>query len=221
MFEQIHKQDLPTMPVRIFITDDHEIFVESLSILLSGIEEIAVVGTARNGAETLQKIADEAVDILICDYMMPQMDGVELAYRVREAHPGISILMLTSREDAQGISNAIQAGVKGFISKKTNKSELQKAIKSLSGGFTFYSQDIMQSLLNGIGQQREFITIEALSSREIEILKLISEELSGVQIAERLSISHHTVETHRKNLFRKIGVNSTYALIKYALKNGV
>jgi two-component system, NarL family, nitrate/nitrite response regulator NarL len=209
------------MPIRIFITDDHEIFAESLSVLLSDIEGIEIVGTAQNGLETLKKITDEAIDILICDYMMPQMDGVELAYRIREKHPGISILMLTSREDAQGIKNAIQAGVKGFISKKTNKSELEKVIKSLSNGLTYYSQDIMQSLLNGIGQQRESVHIEALSNREIEILKLISDEFSGVQIAERLNISHHTVETHRKSLFRKIGVNSTYALIKYAMQNGI
>jgi two-component system nitrate/nitrite response regulator NarL len=209
------------MAIRIFITDDHEIFVESLSILLSGIEGIEIVGTAQNGVETLKKIADEAVDILICDYMMPQMDGVELAHRIRERHPSISILMLTSREDHQGIKNAIQAGVKGFISKKTNKAELQKVITTLSNGLTFYSQDAMQSLLNGEGQKKELVNIEVLSNREIEILKLILEELSGVQIAERLNISHHTVETHRKSLFRKIGVNSTYALIKYALKNGI
>ncbi len=209
------------MPIRIFITDDHEIFAESLSVLLSGIEGVEIVGTAQNGLETLKKIEDEAIDILICDYMMPQMDGVELAYRIREKHPNISILMLTSREDAQGIKNAIQAGVKGFISKKTNKVELQNVIRTLSNGLTYYSQDIMQSLLNGIGQARESVNIEALSNREIEILKLISEELSGVQIAERLNISHHTVETHRKSLFRKIGVNSTYALIKYALQNGI
>ena len=209
------------MPIRIFITDDHEIFTESLSVLLSGIEGVEVVGAAHNGPETLKKIEDEAIDILICDYMMPQMDGVELAYRIREKHPTISILMLTSREDAQGIKSAIQAGVKGFISKKTNKSELQKVINSLSIGLTYYSQDIMQSLLNDVGQSKGSVNIEVLSNREIEILKLISEELSGVQIAERLNISHHTVETHRKSLFRKIGVNSTYALIKYALQNGI
>jgi two-component system, NarL family, nitrate/nitrite response regulator NarL len=206
---------------KIFITDDHEIFVESLSMLLSSIEGIEIVGTAFSGSETLKKIENEAVDILICDYMMPQMDGVELAYRIKEKYPKISILMLTSREDTDGIRNAIQAGVKGFISKKTNKVELQKAIKALSNGLTFYSQDIVQAMLNGASNKSEAVNIEVLSSREIEILKLIAEELSGVQIAERLNISHHTVETHRKNLFRKIGVNSTYALIKYALQNGV
>jgi two-component system, NarL family, nitrate/nitrite response regulator NarL len=209
------------MPIKIFITDDHEIFVESLSMLLSSIEGIEIIGTAYSASETLKKIEDEDIDILICDYMMPQMDGVELAYRLREKHPKINILMLTSREDTEGIRNAIQAGVKGFISKKTNKSELQKAIKALSNGLTFYSQDIVQAMLNGATNKREVVNIEVLSSREIEILKLIAEELSGVQIAERLNISHHTVETHRKSLFRKLGVNSTYALIKYALQNGV
>jgi two-component system, NarL family, nitrate/nitrite response regulator NarL len=209
------------MPIKIFITDDHEIFVESLSMLLSSIEGIEIIGTAYSASETLKKIEDEDIDILICDYMMPQMDGVELAYRLREKHPKINILMLTSREDTEGIRNAIQAGVKGFISKKTNKSELQKAIKALSNGLTFYSHDIVQAMLNGATNKREVVNIEVLSSREIEILKLIAEELSGVQIAERLNISHHTVETHRKSLFRKLGVNSTYALIKYALQNGV
>jgi DNA-binding NarL/FixJ family response regulator len=100
------------MPIKIFITDDHEIFVESLSMLLSSIEGIEIIGTAYSASETLKKIEDEDIDILICDYMMPQMDGVELAYRLREKHPKINILMLTSREDTEGIRNAIQAGVK-------------------------------------------------------------------------------------------------------------
>lgn len=212
------------MPIRVILADDHPIFVESLSMLLETIEGIEVVGTAQNGIEVLEKIAiEKAVDILICDYMMPEMDGVQLAFQLKKAYPSIKILMLTSREDAEGIRNAIQAGVKGFISKKTNKTELEKALFALSNGLTFYPTHIIQALTSTSSeiQSEKFSNAESLSNREVEVLKLISQGLSGVQIAEKLNLSHHTIETHRKTLFRKIGVNSTYALIKYAMQNGL
>lgn len=212
------------MPIRVILADDHPIFVESLSMLLETIEGIEVVGTAQNGIEVLEKIAiEKVVDILICDYMMPKMDGVQLAFQLKKSYPSIKILMLTSREDAEGIRNAIQAGVKGFISKKTNKTELEKALFALSNGLTFYPTHIIQALTSTSSEipSEKSSNTQSLSNREIEVLKLIAQGLSGVQIAEKLNLSHHTIETHRKTLFRKIGVNSTYALIKYAMQNGL
>jgi DNA-binding NarL/FixJ family response regulator len=210
------------MSIKLLLADDHPIFVESLSMLLSTIDGIELIGTANNGVEVLKKLAyEDAVDIIVCDYMMPEMDGVQLAFRLKESYPTIKILMLTSREDTEGIRNAIQAGVKGFISKKTNKAELQKAILSLHMGLTYYSDEVMKVLVSREVSAPEENTAVALTSREIDVLKLIAEELSGTQIADKLNISHHTVESHRKSLFRKIGVNSTYALIKYAMQNGI
>jgi len=211
------------MPERakILLADDHQIFLESMSMLLDTIDGIELVGTAANGLEVLKKLQDLPVDILICDYMMPEMNGVELTFKVRQQYPHTKVLMLTSREDFDGIKSAIQAGVKGFISKKTNKAELHKAITALSNGSTYYSPEVMQVLVNEPFNDKTIDTPDVLSPREIEILKLIAQELSGVQIAEQLFLSHHTVESHRKNLFRKLGVNSTYALIKYAIRHGL
>ncbi|RYU95894.1 response regulator [Emticicia agri] len=210
------------MSIKLLLADDHPIFVESLSMLLSTIEEIELVGTANNGLEVLKKLAyQEPVDIIVCDYMMPEMDGVQLTFRLKENYPHIKILMLTSREDTEGIRSAIQAGVKGFVSKKTNKAELQKAIMCLQMGLTYYSEEVMKILASKEFSSTEETAPVALTSREIDVLKLIAQELSGMQIADKLHISHHTVESHRKSLFRKIGVNSTYALIKYAMQHGI
>lgn len=206
---------------KILIADDHLLFLESMALLLDSLEEVELVDKVSNGKEVLKKLNDIHIDILLCDYRMPEMDGIELAFRLREKYPTIKIILLTGSDDLDGIRKAVQAGVKGVLSKNISKNELQKAINAIGEGFTYFSNDIMQLLTKLPNTENPPAMHEVLSDREIEILKLISQSLTGVQIAERLNISHHTVESHRKNLFRKIGVNSTYALIKYAMQNGI
>ncbi|MFN3851269.1 MAG: response regulator [Spirosomataceae bacterium] len=205
---------------KILIADDHLLFLESMALLLDSLEEVELVDKVSNGKEVLKKLNDINIDILLCDYRMPEMDGIELAFQLREKYPAIKIILLTGSDDLDGIRKAVQAGVKGVLSKNISKNELQKAINAIGEGFTYFSNDIMQ-ILTQFPTVEKNTPNEALSDRELEVLKLISQSHTGVQIADKLNISHHTVESHRKNLFRKIGVNSTYALIKYAMQNGI
>jgi len=205
---------------KILIADDHLLFLESMALLLDSLEEVELVDKVSNGKEVLKKLNDINIDILLCDYRMPEMDGIELAFQLREKYPTIKIILLTGSDDLDGIRKAVQAGVKGVLSKNISKNELQKAINAIGEGFTYFSNDIMQ-ILTQFPTVEKNTPNEALSDRELEVLKLISQSHTGVQIADKLNISHHTVESHRKNLFRKIGVNSTYALIKYAMQNGI
>lgn len=207
--------------MKVFLADDHLIFLESMSLLLGVIEGIELVGIAGSGEEVLRKIKESEAEILICDYVMPQMDGVELTFKLRELMPELKVLMLTSREDIEGIKAAIQAGVKGFILKKISKNELKIALNTIYEGFSYFSQEILQILTQKTTDDIHVDVLETkpLTPREIDIIKLIAQEMTGTTIAEKLNLSTHTVATHRKNIFQKLGVNSTYALIKYAIEH--
>ncbi|RDB06873.1 response regulator transcription factor [Runella aurantiaca] len=207
-------------PIKIFLVDDHTIFIESMTMLLGAIEGVELVGTAFGGEEALSKLSFCEVEVLICDYFMPQMDGVQLTLALRRTHPHLKVLMLTTREDAEGIRTAIQAGVKGYLSKKATKAELQSAIVSLSQGHTFFSETVMDTLTQPLTQAEKMLPHdEALTRREIEIIRLIAQEMTGLEMARELNLSYFTIETHRRNIFRKLGVNSSFALIKYAVQH--
>ncbi|MES2520935.1 MAG: response regulator transcription factor [Bacteroidota bacterium] len=209
---------------KVIVVEDHQILLESISLLISTIPEIELVGKASNGQKAMQILEKESVDIIVSDVMMPVMNGVELVWKVKQQYPKIKILMLTVSEDAQTIKDALQAGADGFIFKSAEKEELEEAISSLINNKKYFSDKAILSLAEA--QNEVYISEkEALKSiltdREIQILKLISQELSGIQIAEKLFISPTTVESHRKNLFQKIGVNTSVGLVKYALKHGI
>ena len=207
------------MKYKLLIVDDHLIFLESMSLLIESMPEFELVGAASNGKEALVKLQELEVNILLCDYMMPQMDGVELIFRMKENFPNVKILMLTGNEDALGIKKAIQMGVTGIILKNTRKEELKKALLCVGEGTTYYSAAVMQILSQSPNKDEN--VNETLSKRELEILKLIGQSFTGIQIAENLNISYNTVETHRKNIFKKLNVNTSHALIKYVFENNL
>jgi two-component system, NarL family, nitrate/nitrite response regulator NarL len=207
------------MKYKLLIVDDHLIFLESMSLLIESLSEFELVGTASNGKEAIIKLQELEVDILLCDYKMPQMDGIELIFRMKESFPNVKILMLTGNEDVSGIKKAIQMGVTGIILKNSRKDELKKALLSVGDGTTYYSSSVMQILSQSPSNEEN--QNETLSKRELEILKLIAQSFTGIQIAEKLHISYNTVETHRKNIFRKLGVNTSHALIKYVFENNL
>jgi DNA-binding NarL/FixJ family response regulator len=209
---------------KILVVEDHQILLESISLLISTIDDVELVGKASNGQKALQIIEKESIDIIISDVNMPVMNGVELVWKVKQNYPKIKILMLTVSEDAQTIKDALQAGADGYIFKSAEKEELEEAILSLMNGKKYFNDKTIMSLARGEDEvfmpQKEALK-SMLTERELQILKLISQELSGIQIAEKLFISPTTVESHRKNLFSKIGVNTSVGLVKYALKHGI
>jgi DNA-binding NarL/FixJ family response regulator len=209
---------------KVIVVEDHQILLESISLLVSTIPDITLVGKASNGQKALQILEKEVVDIIISDVQMPIMNGVELVWKVKQQYPHVKILMLTVSEDAQTIKDALQAGADGFIFKSAEKEELEKALFSLINNKKYFSDKAILTLAEAqnevyISPKEAFKTM--LTEREIQILKLIAQELSGTQIAEKLFISPTTVESHRKNLFQKIGVNTSVGLVKYALKHGI
>ena len=207
--------------MKVFLLDDHQIFLESMAMLLGVIDGVEVVGTANMGEEALKNIVNTEAEILISDYYMPNMDGVEVTFKLREIAPQIKVLMLTSSDNSESIKKALQAGVKGFVTKKVGKKELKMALQTIYDGFTYYSQETLQILLKQSTEEPQISLTEhkTLTAREIDIIKLIASDMTGVNVAEKLNLSTHTIATHRKNIFHKLGINSTSALVKYAIEH--
>jgi DNA-binding NarL/FixJ family response regulator len=212
--------------MRILIADDHEIFLDSLSMLIATFPDVEIVGNCKNGVEVLNFLQNQTIDLLVTDYKMPIMSGIELTLQLRQKYPQIKVLMLSVSEEAEMIREAFQAGVWGYMMKKSGKAELQKAIETIKNGQRYFSESVVFELMrlgltDNIPQNEIQQEFNQLTEREIEIIKLITNELSSQEIAEKLFIAPKTVETHRHNILKKLGLKNTVGLIKYALKNGL
>jgi DNA-binding NarL/FixJ family response regulator len=208
--------------INIFIVDDHNMFLEGITAILSYVENIAIIGTAHNGEEALKLIPNAIPDVLITDIDMPIIDGIELTKQIKLKYPNIKIIVVSSHYNSSIISNALKAGINGYILKNTGKKELCIAIEIVYKGDNYFNNEIKQIISNSIFNNNETKNNAIhLSDREKEILILISNEKSSQEIAEILNLSINTIETHRKNLMRKICTKNMIGLVKYAIQQGL
>jgi DNA-binding NarL/FixJ family response regulator len=209
--------------MRLIVVEDHRILLESIALLLGSIEGVEVVSKHTNGKLALTALEnDPTIDLVVSDLQMPVMGGIELTLQIRQRFPGLRICLLTVSEQPEAIKEAIRAGADGYVLKTAERTELEKALRTIAAGNKYYSEDVLQQLAKDP-------TIEftpdvdkpqkiTLTKRELDVLRLIVQEYSGTQIAEMLFIGPTTVETHRKHLMQKLGVQTTVGLVKYALK---
>lgn len=186
--------------------------------------EHEVAGTYGSGTEVLNALEENSnIDAILSDYSMAGLNGIEMTREIRRRFPHIKVLLLTVSEDAETIKEAFEAGVAGYVMKKAGKAELQKALRTIASGEKYYSESVVFELLNRdkkIGDLiRESSTPGLLTERELEIIRLIAKELSTNQIAEKLYISPATVETHRHNILKKLGVRNSIGIVMYAVNN--
>lgn len=209
--------------IKIIIADDHQMFIDGIKSLLVSERDMKVTGEALNGKEVLQLLETSAADIVLLDVNMPEMDGIEATKLIRQKYPQVKILMLTMYNNSEFIFGLINAGAAGYILKNTGKAELVTAIKTVHSGKTFYSKDVTETIIQNIGQKPEEQKLVAvqLTEREKDVLKLIANEYNTQEIAEKLFISTHTVETHRKNLLSKLHAKNIAGLVKFAVQTGL
>jgi DNA-binding NarL/FixJ family response regulator len=209
--------------LKVFITDDHELYLEGLTLLLNKQEGIRVIGSASTGESLLQKLPELEIDVLLLDVHLPDIEEEDLLKKIRVLRPELKVLYLTIMRGTRYIHKLVKYDVQGYLLKNSTIEELKKALHTIAAGQKYFSQEI--NILDTDQDFRHTITIEdkkvdeILSRREIEILTLICKEYSNSEIAEKLFLSVSTVETHRKNLIAKLGVNNTVGLVKFALKN--
>lgn len=206
----------------VLLVDDHQIVLDSLRMLFSSIEGIRVVGILTDSRRVFPFLEEHDVDLVISDLHIPHLSGIDLTLQIKRSYPHVKILLLTMAEDSPTIREAMQAGINGYILKKSGRDELEKAIRAIMAGKRYYSDDVIDELTHT--QAVDFgghnpTDIQHLTSREIEVLKLIAQEYSTQQIAEKLFISVATVETHRRSLMQKLNVKSVVGMVKYAMNH--
>lgn len=204
--------------ITIFILDDHQMLIDGLSALLKNEKEFHIVGTSNFPEKALDEIIKLKPNILLTDVNMPIMSGVEVIKKLKPLLPDTKFIALSMAGDRQTITDMINAGALGFILKNTGKQELILALQKVATGKNHYSDDIAQTLAQSILQPAQN---NLLTTRELEIVKLIDKEYTNAQIADQLFISERTVETHRKNIFRKSETKSVLGLINWARVNNL
>jgi DNA-binding NarL/FixJ family response regulator len=210
--------------IRIVIADDHHILLDGLKAMLQKQKDIEVCGLYDNGQDLLDDIKNTQPEIALVDINMPRMNGQELARKIKEFYPHIYIITLSMYDDASHIMEMIEAGVSGYLLKNVNDKELMDAIRMVNTGRMYFSSEVSEKITTlVVQQQRKLEQPEEprLTDRELEILKLISQEFSNAEIANALFISERTVETHRKNMLRKTSNKTIVGLLKYALEKQI
>ena len=204
--------------IKTLLVDDHKIILDSLSLLIGLMDNIEVVATINDSRQVIPYLKSNEVDVLMTDLNMPYMTGIELSQKVREQFPDTNILMLTVNDNPSLISDAYKMGIKGYVMKKAKREELEQAINTVSRGELYYGQEVMKTLLADDGEQLNKEKLKLLTKRELEIIKLISQEKSSSDIAKELFISKGTVEVHRSKIFKKLGVRNVVGVVKFAMK---
>lgn len=205
---------------RLVLVDDHQMFLDGLESILSSQTDFQIVATAKNGRQALQEIEQHKPDVVLTDLNMPEMDGLELVKLIKSKFPDIKILVLSMLKDRETVSNIMEAEAEGFVLKNANKADLIMAIKAVFNGETYYSNEIMSIMLTKYQKKvKKEEAKQLLTSRELEILQLVAEELTSEKIADQLFISTRTVETHRRNILSKTECTTLIGLLKYAVRN--
>ena len=207
--------------IKIGIVDDHQIVIDGLLALLKNEDSIEIAITANTGKEMLDLLSTEKVDVLLTDVMMPEMNGLELAEMVSILYPGIKILALSMNGEGTVIDQLVQkASISGYLLKQTNAKELVHAIQKIASGGQYFPDNILDAL-ETVAHVKEEVQAAHLTQREIEVICLMEKDMSNKQIADQLNIAVRTVETHRKNIFRKTGTNNTLSLVKWAYEHKI
>jgi DNA-binding NarL/FixJ family response regulator len=208
--------------VKIVIADDHQMFIDGIRSLLKKETQLNFVHEALNGEDAFSYIRKNKIDLLITDISMPGMTGTELTKKVKQEFPDIKVLVVTMFNDPAIINDILQSEAEGYILKNTGKQELIAAIEKIMDNGTFYSNEVMSLMLKHNKKKNSIADIkEELTARELEILKLVCEEYTTANIAEKLFISPRTVETHRKKILEKTHSKTIVGLIKYAFENNI
>lgn len=207
--------------IKIAIVDDHQIVIDGIVALLYGHPELEVVAMDTSAQNMLLRMSNLKVDLLLTDIMMPEMNGHDFATAVRKKYPEIKILALSMSGQGELVDGMInQADINGYVLKNISKQELLNAIHKIANGGIYFSEEVLNELA-AFSQTRKEEEKVQLTVREKEIIQLMEKEYSNKQIADELFISERTVETHRKNIFRKTSTNSVLGLIKYAYQHKI
>jgi DNA-binding NarL/FixJ family response regulator len=209
--------------IRVVIADDQAAVREGLAMLVGLIDDIDVVGTAANGIEAVQLARDLCPDVVLMDLRMPELDGAEATRQIRKALPDMQVLVLTTYADDESLYPALEAGARGYLTKDATAEEIERGIRAVADGRTHLDPAIQRRLVTAALERtvRHAVVPDDLTSREIEVLKLIAAGLSNTEIAAALVVSAATVKTHINHIFQKTGARDRAQAVRYAYDHGL
>ncbi len=208
------------LKLKVLVVDDHKILRNGLTALLKSSDIISKIYELNDGQSAVNFVDKTDVDIILMDIKMPKLNGIKATKIILDKKPDIKIIALTMHDDTNYISEMVKAGAKGYLLKNTEFDELIFAIKKVYAGEMFFSMQVTSIMTSSVTDKKEdsLIALNQLTKRERQILKLIAEEYTNKEIAEKLFLSSRTVDTHRRNLLIKVGAKNTAGLVKFALK---
>ena len=205
--------------IRLVIIDDHDMVRQGLESVISSFEEFDIIGTASSGKEGLQKVDDLLPDVVLTDIIMPDLNGIEVAKKIKRDYESVKVLMLSMEVSSEYIKSAFQNQVDGYLPKNADVKILIEAIRKIHQGEKYYSEKVKEYIFKYfVGEESLAVPkIDQLSEREVQVLKMISNGVTNKNIGESLFISPKTVEAHRNNILKKLHLHSTADLVKFAL----
>jgi len=213
------------MGIKLLLCDDHKIMLDGLKSILKTDKEFDEIFATLNAKEALKILDVTQIDVALIDINMPEMNGIELAQEMRNEFPYTKVIILSMNNSLGSIQQALDAGAAGYILKNTDKKELLEGIKKVMAKGRYYTREVSEILIANMVDEKEMKKDDGkaleLTPREVEIIRLIIKEYSNIKIAEVLHISEYTVETHRKNIFKKTSTKSIVGLVKFAYEWGI
>jgi len=211
--------------IRILLSDDHNILRDGMRLLLERQPGFVVVGEASDGRETLDLVQNHQPNVVVMDIAMPNMNGIEATRRIVEKHPDMGVVILSMHYDESYVIRSLKAGARAYLLKDAVKSELIAAIHAVAEGRSFFSPKISRILqedyVQALGRKGADDSYELLTGREREILQLVAEGKTNKEIANALSVSLYTVDTHRTHILQKLNLHSVPEVILYAVRKGI
>ena len=212
-------------PIRILLADDHTLMRQGLRALLERQEGLSVVAEAADGHEAVEQATAVRPDIAIIDIGMSNLNGIEATRRITEKHPETAVIILSMHADEGYVLRALTSGARGYLLKDSPEQDLINAIRAVKQGKAFFSPEISRMLaedyMRQMRQRGVDDSYELLTPREKEILQMLGEGKSNKEVAARLNLSPHTVETHRGNILEKLNLHSAAEMILYAVRKGI
>ncbi len=209
--------------IRILLADDHHLILEGITLMLSGESDMHIIGRASDGEQLLKLLKEQQPDLILIDINMPGESGISITQKVKQSYPQIRVIGLSMHREFSLIKAMALAGADGYLLKDCEKEEIIRAIRRVVQGQTYFPEEIQEELkkekLRTNSPPGHFFP--SLSRREKEVLRLIVEEYTTAEIAEKLFISFNTVESHRKNILIKLGARNTAGLVRICMEHNL
>jgi len=209
------------MPITVFVADDHPVMHEGLTHLLHAHEDIRVVGVASNGRDAVRQVSQLHPNVLIADIAMPEINGIEATRQIRERWPETRVVILSMHSTPDHLFHALEAGARGYILKENAGGEIVNAVRAVHAGERYLCKKIADVLAEQVARHSGPNPLDSLSKREREVLQLVAEGRTSVEIATKLSLSPKTVDSYRSRLMQKLQINDVPGLVKFSIQHGL